>query len=842
MDTLSTKDNLRRRAEIVRDETQDLANTAERVGQLLVDMIEGGSTLEIIESTEPVEKATEKNLFSALASLAHFLRRDAPDQTSHLLKLLGGVITDNITSQGFTEGALGSGMTLRRDPVTGKSYMEVDELFVRMKAIFKELVIQKLSHVGGEIILSPASMSCIRVEELTDRYRCFFDKTDGEKEINNEFVVNDQARCQTFNVKEGVNINVSNSYYWRLVIGIGNDYIDLSKTDCDTGSTVPQSGDDIVQLGNRTDPDRQSAQILSSYGSDAPSYKQYSGINSYSLKGKYITGFTSKGNKISGLLDIEAGSTGWENLVGLPEEILAAIDSVKVGGVNLLLNTSFEGDFESVDMENNSLRSDSEMFSPSIAFWKAEGEFINDGSSVSGKSFNGTSLKQTISRLINGEKYIISMKAKGLNVTIHIGSFNVSVTLTDEYEEYSYKFNALEAESVEFSGSFTICEIQLERGTVRTSWSYSPFDNDKAMAKFESQQYIFTAIKGLTKVLGGLVLTSMVQLGAYKDETLEKVTAGISGLYNDDDDVAVWAGGSLEDAIHAVMNPYEKTGANAVLTHGGLAILNKAIVRGTIFAEDGEFNGTVNAHDGKFRGSLATKYNELPPGDIALDFSTGFNFAGKEEFSFSDQPIVNNKNIILPSSIDYDGVQCTIINAGDTLTSRIFTVKHDHLVYPSAFYVHNKVDSVCLRGFSVVRLSAFVVNNTLKWIINNYNDFSYSFYNKTLTSALINNPLMRICSSWHFQIVGEEGSQAFFVTSDVNADGNNLRQEKLDTGRHRCIFEHPRISGYSVLITCLGRGFSYISEQTDEYFIVDTETPEGRKDIEFSIMIVEAKK
>ena len=42
---MKTIDSLRRRAEIVRDETRDSANTANRVGQLLIDMIENGPDL-----------------------------------------------------------------------------------------------------------------------------------------------------------------------------------------------------------------------------------------------------------------------------------------------------------------------------------------------------------------------------------------------------------------------------------------------------------------------------------------------------------------------------------------------------------------------------------------------------------------------------------------------------------------------------------------------------------------------------------------------------------------------------------------------------------------------------
>lgn len=207
----------------------------------------------------------------------------------------------------FSPGALGTGACIRIDPVTGKSYFEVDELFVRLKAVFTELVIKEMSHVGGEIVLTPASMRCVRVEELEDSYRCYFKKTDGDREITNDFVVGDQACRKTFNIKAGTSHNASNRYYWRLVTGTGDDYIDLSKTDCDARSDVPAAGDDICQFGNRDDKSRQNAIVLSSYGADAPSMKQYVGIDSYSLVDKCKTRFSPSGNLVTGELRVESG-------------------------------------------------------------------------------------------------------------------------------------------------------------------------------------------------------------------------------------------------------------------------------------------------------------------------------------------------------------------------------------------------------------------------------------------------------------------------------------------------------------------------------------------------------
>lgn len=211
--------------------------------------------------------------------------------------LLSILVRDGMESANYSTGALGAGFCLKKDE-NGDSYLEVDRMLVRKVATFIQLLIQQIKHVGGQIILTPASMSCVKVEDKGDYYRCYFENTDGERTIEQEFVVGDLARAQTFNVKEGVNENVTNSYYWRAVVGTGDNYIDLSKTDCDAGSTEPKAGDDIVQLGNKSDATRQAAIILSAYGNDAPYFKLYRGINSYSLDGKEFVSFSRSEVKI----------------------------------------------------------------------------------------------------------------------------------------------------------------------------------------------------------------------------------------------------------------------------------------------------------------------------------------------------------------------------------------------------------------------------------------------------------------------------------------------------------------------------------------------------------------
>lgn len=209
----------------------------------------------------------------------------------------------HVESEGFSAGELGNGFLLNYDEEKKRSYLEVDEILVRKLAYFVSLVIKELKHVGGTIILTPASITCSKVEIYDTFYRCYFEQDDGEKSIENEFEPGDFARCQTFNIKEGTSYNVNNTYYWRCVVDKGDNYIDLSIADCDEGSGMPQKGDEIVQLGNRYDESRQNAIILSTVGKDAPSIKQYKGINEYDIPdSKAVTILSPFENKITGKL------------------------------------------------------------------------------------------------------------------------------------------------------------------------------------------------------------------------------------------------------------------------------------------------------------------------------------------------------------------------------------------------------------------------------------------------------------------------------------------------------------------------------------------------------------
>lgn len=296
-----------------------------------------------------------------------FIRKDRPDEAGFLIKFLGGLFSDYIQSMNFSSGALGEGFVIKVDSKTGKSYIEVDELFVRIKAMFSELEIKKLSYAGGNYMFTAAGMKCGTVEEHEDFWRCFLLVDDGETAIENPFKEGDQIRFQDFNIKPGVYENVSNRYYWRLCVGVGEDYIDLSKTDCDANSDIPQEGDSLVQLGNRTDKKRQNAITLSVYGDDAPSIHQYAGIDSYSLAGKEVTVISPQGNKFMGDFILKTGiniMTQFKILEDLIySEISKVLDEVQAKD-NYLYNASFANNTNGWETKND------------VRFFTVNGKFL----------------------------------------------------------------------------------------------------------------------------------------------------------------------------------------------------------------------------------------------------------------------------------------------------------------------------------------------------------------------------------------------------------------------------------------------------------------------------------
>lgn len=223
-----------------------------------------------------------------------------------------GTITDLSTQTHNTQQLTAMGVDTER--LTGKDIV-VDNLTVTKAAHFFSLSVDEIKATQGQIIVTPASSVIEKVEVLASGdYKCWWKNTDSLTTTTQTFSAGDFVVCQTFNTGQS-------RYYWRLCTEAGSsdgwNYITLSKTDKDPASvSEPVKGDNIVQLGNRTDTTRQAAIIISAYNTGyldktvvAPSIVQYQGINDYNLETHRLNVISVGKNIFSGEFRVDNGKT-----------------------------------------------------------------------------------------------------------------------------------------------------------------------------------------------------------------------------------------------------------------------------------------------------------------------------------------------------------------------------------------------------------------------------------------------------------------------------------------------------------------------------------------------------
>ena len=658
---------------------QKLTTTVDRLyGSVFGSGGSGGgvsySTLISLIGSEGRKLFLSKKNKDTAAGLITFLRGialgDGYGITEEGIATLQSVISDNFTP----DLLLGSGWGAWLDE-NGISTFEVDNLNVRMKAIFNELEIRKVSSSGGNLLFTSAGSKIQKVVPVDANgnettianavaFRCDLFSDDGTTATMNDWMVGDQARCQQFNIKEGKYQNVSNRSYWRKVIATEERYdeegklinsVILAKNSSGTykgssftkgTSTIlsdyPQDNDTIVQLGNQTNASRQNAIELVANGENAPALLKYHGINDYTLDGKLIQGeyynpvnhtFYSEtyGNWYVGARegDTDGGYAKYDEEtrtfsvkgkleVGSTLDDGRDVNALGTSRGNLLKNTGFTGDYESVDEEDGELAIDEStpIYSDPLKYWDATNvEVLADTDSASGYSAKLGVLSQTVEGgWKEGEWYMLSLRAAQGTLNIEAGGEAKAATLTD-WERIDFPFQASNNDGlVRLSGTAKVCEIMLTAGNLPTEWHKASTDNDKSMAEFFSLDYLRKAITdATTNIIGGLVMTQILKVGNYRNGEMSEETGGMSGAYNDDKSPFLWGGGTMEDAIYTIMkyakNPaYQPTEeevgrmAKFVVTHGGRAILNDIVLRGYIYALGGVFNGTIHAKAGEFEG------------------------------------------------------------------------------------------------------------------------------------------------------------------------------------------------------------------------------------------------
>ena len=323
---MANKDTLIKMFEGIRDERTKHANTARRIGNAFLSMLDFASSAgdgklssvhdDIAQGFITFVKGLMVNQLAQLKGGASF-----GSDGSYSFDKDGNLVIESAHSRDFDE-MLQNGFALKRNPTSGKYTLSISDLIVWGRMVINTLEIRKKYAIGGNVYLSGASSKIQHVEKVYSEdgetvvgYKCYILKDDGTMATQNNWVVGDQALCQTFDIEEGVYQNVSNQYYWRLVtqvseenVAITEKYTDkdgneqirelyegqkfawvvLSKDDCDTNSGIPASGDTIVLDGHRltenedTDyTERTNVLMLEATGSGSPRIIALTGVVDY---------------------------------------------------------------------------------------------------------------------------------------------------------------------------------------------------------------------------------------------------------------------------------------------------------------------------------------------------------------------------------------------------------------------------------------------------------------------------------------------------------------------------------------------------------------------------------
>lgn len=157
-------------------------------------------------------------------------------------------------------GAQGFDLYMGED---GKSHLYIDYLTARTKFFAASAEVRKVSYSGGTTLFSNAGSTIMKVVDVLNEskaviaYKCYALADDGTTKTMNWWHPGMMALCQTFNVKAGDTANLANRYYWRLVVGVGQetlsdgklyDYIILSnkKTFVGNEAVVPIGSTQVI--------------------------------------------------------------------------------------------------------------------------------------------------------------------------------------------------------------------------------------------------------------------------------------------------------------------------------------------------------------------------------------------------------------------------------------------------------------------------------------------------------------------------------------------------------------------------------------------------------------------
>lgn len=241
-------------------------------------------------------RLTDRNALSSLRSLETFFRKDQEDVTFYkqafrkgieigwnesegkptaslyeegILNAAAAILKEYISSPKFVPGFTGEGFKIYKDEY-GNWHIECDNLTVRQTMNIFELLIQKIRSVNGAIVVSQSNGKVTAVEDTGTQYKITF----GEEFPT--FQEGDLIRCQSWS-KNAL------KFYWVEVKTAADGYVLCDKSEFN--NVVPAVGDEVVQMGNTKNAERQALIYITAQESGKPYIEILNGVNTKSLTG-----------------------------------------------------------------------------------------------------------------------------------------------------------------------------------------------------------------------------------------------------------------------------------------------------------------------------------------------------------------------------------------------------------------------------------------------------------------------------------------------------------------------------------------------------------------------------
>lgn len=184
------------------------------------------------------------------------------------LQYLSAIIYEFLSSETFVTGFLGEGFKIWLE--NGNWHIECDNLTVRQTMNVFELLIQKIRSVNGAIVVSQSNGKVTAVEDTGTQYKITF----GEEFPT--FQEGDLIRCQSWS-KNNL------KFYWVEVKTAADGYVLCDKSEFN--NVVPAVGDEVVQMGNTKNAERQALIYITAQESGKPYIEILNGVKTKSLTG-----------------------------------------------------------------------------------------------------------------------------------------------------------------------------------------------------------------------------------------------------------------------------------------------------------------------------------------------------------------------------------------------------------------------------------------------------------------------------------------------------------------------------------------------------------------------------